>query len=744
MKLRYEMPEKIRPIVLEKIKEEELLYCVPYDVDEDNKFTEGWLIVTEKLLLCICNGKIEKEICIKEGANYKSEGLVGNGCLEAVVSGVPIVIARYSMTQLPRYMYIARALNDFSEKGNTVVTTDEEENRCPKCGRVYPEGSRTCYACVNKWAAVKKLWGVVKPYWALIAITTVIFWIIAGIRLIEPRIYRTLIDNYLTSKNAVLNGILLCVFGIVACQLSSTLFGIIQNRIMVSVGTKISKDLRAMVFAKIQSLSLRYLESKKPGDLMNRVTNDTGRLQDFLQNQITMGLNQIFSLIAVGIVLFIMNWKLALLIILPAPLVLIFCRLMWSRIHLMFSAQWRVYDKCNTILQDIISGIRVVKAFGQEEKEIKRFQDVSRLHANITGKNEKTWNTWFPSLGFIMGLGNFLVLYYGGKLVIGHQMQFGELIQFTQYAAIVYGPLNWLSFFPRMLADAMSAVERIFEVIDEEPDVKDYQKSKPHQIEGHVTLNNVTFGYHSYQPVLEGINLDVKTGEMIGLVGHSGAGKSTLINLIMRFYDVDEGAILIDGINIKDIRQQDLRSQIGVVLQESFLFSGTIMENIKYSKPDATLEEIIRAAKIANAHDFIMRFTDGYDTKVGEKGHRLSGGERQRIAIARAIIHDPKILILDEATASVDTETEQQIQEALGRLVKNRTTFAIAHRLSTLKNATRLLVVDKGRPAELGTHDELIRKKGIYYKLVMAQRQMTRMQGAAEAAASKKQDQSTA
>lgn len=320
----------------------------------------------------------------------------------------------------------------------------------------------------------------------------------------------------------------------------------------------------------------------------------------------------------------------------------------------------------------------------------------------------------------------------GGFYILHSQMDAGTLVQFTTYAAMIYGPINYMISLPRSIADAVAAAARVFDILDNEPNVCDAEKAVELDIKGNVEYQDVFFGYKSYQAVLENINLSVKSGEMIGLVGHSGSGKSTIINLLLRFYDPDSGRILIDGVDLRDISQHHIRSQIGVVLQEIFLFSGSIFENVIYSKPDATYEEVIRACKMANAHDFIMKFPDGYDTRIGQNGQTLSGGEKQRIAIARAVIHDPRILILDEATASLDTESEKLVQEALRRLVQNRTTFAIAHRLSTLKFADRLIVLDHGKIAESGTHDELLKAKGIYYGLVLAQLNMTRLVGQEE------------
>jgi ATP-binding cassette subfamily B protein len=330
---------------------------------------------------------------------------------------------------------------------------------------------------------------------------------------------------------------------------------------------------------------------------------------------------------------------------------------------------------------------------------------------------------------FLISIGTFFVTYMGGTLILQDRMTVGELVQFSTYAGIIYGPIAWITHFPRALTHAVTAAERIMNVLDEIPTVKLSEDYFVENAEGRISIKNVTFGYKSYEPVLKNINIEVQPGEMIGLVGHSGSGKSTLINLIMRLYDPDDGSISLDGKDLRFIEHETLRKHIGVVLQETFLFSGTILQNIRYSKPSATLEEIIEAAKVANAHNFIIKFPDGYDTYVGERGQRLSVGEKQRIAIARAILNDPKILILDEATASVDTETEASIQEALGRLIKSRTTFAIAHRLSTLKNATRLMVIDRGKVIELGSHDELMKLKGKYYSLVMTQNEMHKVRG---------------
>lgn len=384
------------------------------------------------------------------------------------------------------------------------------------------------------------------------------------------------------------------------------------------------------------------------------------------------------------------------------------------------SSSIRTLEDGRVFMYDI-SGIRVVKSYGREEAAIEEFRDCTNQQAHQDEANGKLFDTVFPLLGFALRFGSYLIMWFGNLMLFNGVLGVGELNQFNTYASILYAPLMQITQIPRNISAFTTSFGKIMEILEEEPEVADVSNPQHFNFRGDVSVQHVTFGYEASNPVLRDVSVEVRHGEMIGIVGHSGCGKSTLINLIMRMYDPTEGCIEIDGVNIKQISQQSLRSQMGVVLQETHLFSGSIRDNIRYAKPYATDDEVVRAARAANAHDFVMNLPQGYNTIVGEKGYSLSGGERQRIAIARALIHNPPILILDEATAALDTETEKLIQDAIDKMTENRTTFAIAHRLSTLRNADKILVIDHGRVAEFGTHLELLNQRGIYYKLVMAQ-----------------------
>jgi ATP-binding cassette subfamily B protein len=458
------------------------------------------------------------------------------------------------------------------------------------------------------------------------------------------------------------------------------------------------------------------------------VTQDTHELESVLTIGAQFFVANLLTLAGIIVILCWIDWWLFLQVMIPIPVVLVLSRVFWKRIETTWPRWWHYRSLLFAVLNDTLMGVRVVKAFAQEEREIARFNPRSADVAEAGMVAERTWMTMFPILTFITGLGALFVWYLGGRQVLTGGVTLGTLLTFIAYLSMLYGPLEFLNRVTEFLGRSLAAAERVFEILDTAPDVPDVDRpvSMP-RIEGRVEFRDITFGYDAHKPVLHEITLTVEPGEMIGLVGHSGAGKSTTINLLCRFYDVNDGQICIDGVDIRKITQRDLRSQIGVVLQDTFLFNGTIAENIGYARSAATLEEIMAAAKAANAHDFIATKPDGYDTVVGERGNALSGGERQRISIARAILHDPRILILDEATSSVDTDTEKQIQDAIARLIQGRTTFAIAHRLSTLRNADRLVVLKEGKIQEVGTHDELLESKGEFHRLVQMQQEMSKI-----------------
>ena len=716
----------------EGIEQSKVMYSLPFDLNQKSKKVKGHCVVDQKYITTYIDDRQQGQFQITDYDEFVCEQLIGCCMLLGKKHEKTRFICAFTHTYFLKFAEMCKLLNHYLMTGEPVITTDADEPSCPKCGLPL-DGAKTCPYCAKKSAYLFRLVKRTAPYKGFF-IASVVATICANlVGVVIPFLERRLIDDYITPLHAVDRSFVMIAVGMVLLVAANWLFDFVNMKASSTVALCLGRDLRQELFQKTQQLSMSSVSKRTPGDLINRVNHDAGRLQDFITANGKEAIVRLFSVVILGILLFLLNPLLAIMVILPVPIVIFIVNKLFTVMHIRYGRAWRLRTRYSSLLHDILNGIREVKSYGNEKREIERYKDASYKWMKSCVSAEMVWNIAMPLAWFILTIGTYLVLYIGGNMVLKQELTLGALVQYTTYVAMIYDPLVWLMQIPRLLADTTVSAARVFEIIDEVDEIKDKENAVQLDVKGNIKFQDVYFGYKVYNPVLKGISCEIKEGEMIGIVGHSGVGKSTMINLIMRLYDCTGGKILIDGVDIKDIAQESLRSQVGVVLQETFLFDGSVYENISYSKPDATFEEIIHAAKIANAHDFITKLPDGYNTRVGNKGHSLSGGERQRIAIARAILHDPKILILDEATASLDTQTEKQIQEALNRLTQGRTTIAIAHRLSTLSNADRLIVLDQGKLAELGTHSELLENKGVYYKLVMAQRQTAKLRKSKEA-----------
>ena len=494
-----------------------------------------------------------------------------------------------------------------------------------------------------------------------------------------------------------------------------------KTYILALASERIAADLRTTTYEHLLRLSLEYFGGKRTGDLLSRVGSESDRIAVYLSLHLTDFASDVIMIVMTAVILFSMNPYLALITLVPLPFIGWMIHFVRYRLRTGFEKIDRVWGEVTNVLADTIPGIRVVKAFAQEQREAKRFREANRHNLIVNDRINRIWSLFSPSVSLMTEIGLLVVWGFGIWQVSKGEITVGMLLAAIAYIGRFYGRLDSMSRIVSVTQKSASAAKRIFDILDHVSSVP--EPANPVHVgkmEGRIAVRDVGFRYGNRE-VNKGITLNIAPGEMIGLVGHSGSGKSTLVNLICRFYDVSEGAILVDGVDIRSYAIADFRQNIGLVLQEPFLFFGTIAENIAYGKPDATREEIIASARAAHAHEFILRLPQGYDSMVGERGQGLSGGERQRISIARALLIDPRILILDEATSSVDSETEKEIQKALENLVKGRTTIAIAHRLSTLHRADRLVVLDRGRVVEEGTHDVLMAQQGAYYNLYQAQ-----------------------
>ncbi len=722
MVLKYELKKDLEHRILRETKDEKISYAVPIDVGASGNFDgDRFLVVTRNYVLEVAGDGIVRKIPIADVEQAVAEPGVGGGMLSLKVHGQYIRMANYSAKHRSRYAYVARGINIYRSGRSEEVESHEYEHFCPECHRAIP-GTRECPHCSGKGGFWKNFLRMTAPYKKKLAGIMVLMFLAAVVTLLNPEIQKHLVDDALKTNH--LQAAFWCLGMMFFLSASIVVINVLKTYYCTVLGAEMAKDLRRQLFAKVQMLSISFINDRRPGELMNRIVRDTDRVREFMQFTFCNMFTVCFIFVCNLIFMLLLNVKLALLSFLLLPAAAFLTVAFRKTMHRLYHRQRKKGDDIASALQDVIAGMRVVKTYGTEAKEKEKFDHQAEMYRQSQRKTEVFWAVFFPAVQFLFDAGVVFVIFFGGKDVLHGQMTTGELLQFITYARLLYTYLNWMTSMPRAFMDLVTSSERMNDILDQQPDIVDGEDAIIHRVKGAMVFDHASFGYKSYQPVLEDLNLEIKKGEMIGIVGASGAGKSTLINLVMRLYEVDDGRILVDNRDIKRIETASYHSQIGVVLQETFLFSGTILNNIKFSKPEATMEEVIRAAKLANAHEFICETPDGYNTYVGEKGFTLSGGERQRIAIARAILSEPRLLILDEATASLDTESEYMIQKALDRLTEGRTTFAIAHRLSTLQNADRLIVIDNHRIAEVGTHRELIEKKGLYYRLVKAQLEM--------------------
>jgi ATP-binding cassette subfamily B protein len=651
------------------------------------------------------------------------------------------ILCRFSMVGLKQAGEFCKIVNFFIANGTTAFPEKEVKRVCEECGRPLTPEISVCIFCYSKLGVLKRAANYAKAYWKQLALAQGIGLIPRLTFLVSPLIIRQLVNVHFQPRYGTAGDVALLVGLMLAVRIIGDITGIFTNRIFNRATVHMTNDLRTHAYGKLQTHSMSLFAKRTPGDLIRRVMDDTGTINQFVSELSRWAIDFIFNFSIAFVILLMVNWQLTLMVFLPIPLIIFLLRRFWSLMRARFERQWRQSSRCNSILHDIIKGIRTVKAFGNEEQEIAKFSKATHKFAEIGEENEVLWSMMFPPIGLLMQAGEFIILFLGGWLVLRGNVWFfsgdmllGDLMMFTMYLGFIYGPLRWMVNFPRWLANTTVSLVKVFEVLDDESEMLTADSPKNVPISGALDFEGVFFGYKSYEPVLKNISVHIKPGEMIGLVGKSGVGKSTMINLIMRLYDPNTGSIKINETDLRAMDSDHLHENMGVVFQDSFLFAGSFYENIVYGKPDATFDEVIAACKVANAHDFITQTSDGYDTQIGEGGQTLSGGERQRLSIARAIIKNPDILILDEATSSLDVETEASIQESLNRITKGRTTVAIAHRLSTLRNADRLIILKEGGVEEVGTHAELLKKKGTYYNLVMAQRQNSRKQEGAEVA----------
>ena len=713
--------------------DEKIQAWLEIDLDNRLQFSAGLVLVTDRRLLAFAPGNPDcEEYPLRSGLSLNHHDQAGVGSLELVGETGLLATWRYT---LAKNLAALRVINEFDLHRDSIVSGQPvkraTEDCCPKCKVPLPPGEDECPVC-NRESTVApstwtlfRLWRFARPYrWQLFT----------GFALTLASTAATLVPPYLTMPlmDEVLipfqNGkpidwplVTMYLSGLLGAAVLAWGLGWIRTYILSLVSERMGRDLRTQTYEHLLGLSLEYFGGKRTGDLMARIGSETDRINIFLSLDLLNFATDVLMIVMTSVILLSINPWLALVTLIPLPIIGWLIHVVREKLRTGFEKIDRVWAEVTNVLADTIPGIRVVKAFAQEKREAERFRGANEHNLTMNDKLNKTWSLFTPTVTLLTEIGLLVVWIFGIWQISKGNSSVGVLTAFLAYIGRFYARLDSMSRIVSATQRAASSTKRIFDILDHVSSVP--EPTNPvhlSKVTGQLELKKASFRYGT-RSVTRDVDLVIQPGEMIGLVGHSGSGKSTLVNLICRFYDVSEGQVLIDGVDVRSVPVAEFRQHIGLVLQEPFLFFGTIADNIAYGKPNATRQEVIAAARAAHAHEFILRLPHGYDSLVGERGQGLSGGERQRISIARALLIDPRILILDEATSAVDTETEKEIQKALDNLVKGRTTIAIAHRLSTLRKADRLVVMDRGRIVEIGNHDELMAIEGHYYKLYMAQ-----------------------
>ena len=711
-------------------KNEKAMFSIVGDLNLAGKYASSALVATNKRLI-VFDERHKNGVFIIPHSEVEESGvkrMYGNAVLRVKKDGRQLDIFRftYSIAELSdaAAMFsenIAKGEDAESEFEVVDATFEKKKSVCPKCGRALSRQGAECINCVSKGKLMKKLAKYVKPEWKIMSLCLGLSLITTAMALVPPYATKMLVDDVLVNNN--LDKLFMLVFALFVVYALQHGIGAIRGYFMRMTGDRIVTSLRNDIYEKAQYLPLSFYDKTSTGSVISRVSGDTSTLQAFMLRISQEAVIQLFLMIGIIIIMFVMNWKLTLLSLLPVPFVVVGAKSFGKRISPIYRKIWRRWAAVSSILSDTLPGIRVIKSFTGEERAADKFKAYNNEWLRMDRKAAVLSNVFPSAVTFFVTCGSLLIWGMGGYWVITrpNEISVGLLVSFISYTSMFYGPINFFATLNDSYQNALTSAERILDIIDAEPEQNFGKGNLVERLKGKIEFRNVTFSFDRIKKTLVNINLVIEPGDIVGIVGTTGSGKSTLVNLIMRFYDNYEGDILVDDVNIKDIDIASYRGKIGYVQQEPTMFRDTIFRNIAYSDPEASVEQVIHAADVANAHSFIARMPDAYDTMLGERGVGLSGGEKQRISIARAVLKNPSLLIFDEATAAVDSETEHLIQQAIERLISGRTTLMIAHRLSTLRKANKIIVIDKGEVIEFGSHDELMALEGKYFKLIEIQ-----------------------